>query len=91
MAASLKDRNVRISDDLNIKPTLQMDMDSSLYKPNKYLNSRKEHLDMGNTQLEASSTYVNRLLNMRKSNKESTLHVPLVGGFSQADEQNYVS
>ena len=49
MAAPMRDRNVRISDDINIKPTTQMDIDTSIYKPNKYLNSRKEHLDMGNT------------------------------------------
>ena len=42
-AASLVERNQRGQDILEIKPSIHQTHDKSFYKPNKYLNARKEH------------------------------------------------
>lgn len=69
-----------MSDDINIKPQLQNSYDSTMFNPRKYLNSRKEHMEMKDTDMRATNVQINRLLQMRKSNMDSYQQVPLCGG-----------
>ena len=43
-AASLAERNRRGQDTIDVKPSIHGSFDSSFYKPNKYLDAKKEHL-----------------------------------------------
>jgi len=86
----MMDRNLRETEDINIKPQIHNTLDKSMFQPNKYLNSRKEHLNMKDTESVAPNTTMNRLLNMRKSNAEQLNTMPLAGGLESFKATNYL-
>ena len=58
--------------DIPIKPQIHEKHDAYHYKPQKYLNARKEHNDMESrpASLDLNNTAVNRLYNIKKSSVE---------------------
>lgn len=67
-AASLVERNRRGQDTLEVKPSIHQTHDKSFYKPNKYLDARKEHLETSEKLDGIGHMHSNRIFNMRKSN-----------------------
>lgn len=82
----MMERNLLAGESQNIKPTLQSSYDCSLFKPNKYLNARKEHLEMINNHIPTQSIQVTRVLNLKKSNKESLDSIPMHGSLMQSTD-----
>ena len=67
MAATLVDRDLRATAELNIKPQISTSFESSVFKPNKYLDARKEHCDMPNVNIKTANAAVNKLYNTKQS------------------------
>ena len=85
------DRNPRETEELNVKPQIHNKFEDSVYRPGKYLNFRNEHETMKDTKCEANNSSLSRILNMRKSNIEAKLNVPLQGGNTYFSEASFIN
>ena len=88
-AAALIDRNKRGQDTLDVKPSIHQAFEKSVYKPNKYLDARKEHLEASGSTPDVTHMHANRLFNIRKSNMEQKTQIPLGGTTANHDEAKF--
>lgn len=72
LSATLNERNSNNVQSIPIKPHIHEAHDLVFYKPQKYLQARKEHDSMASKpeSLQVNNTEVNRIFNLKKTNND---------------------